>query len=175
MENGNDINRLVDKDLAKYYEKLSVITRSSTFSMARLMEIWKMNTGAYDTLIDYDRYHYPEAVKVVCSPPDCDETSQPIQFSRRGLLIEFTQPVNPHEIEIDLAGTGEFNVEFSRNNKALLWRHAQVNPHDESRLVFGDFPASIREKGIDQLFLYPYDKNTTYNLLKMDVHKQGGD
>jgi arabinofuranosyltransferase len=55
-ENGN---HLKDPNLAKYYDKLTVITRGDLFDSDRLAEIWKMNTGQYDHLIDFLAYRYP--------------------------------------------------------------------------------------------------------------------
>ena len=45
-------NEIRDGDLAAYYEKLSLITRGNLLDVNRLTEIWKMNLGAYNDLID---------------------------------------------------------------------------------------------------------------------------
>jgi len=45
-------NMIEDKCLAKYYDKLSIITRGNLFDGNRIQEIWKMNTGQYDYLVD---------------------------------------------------------------------------------------------------------------------------
>jgi len=45
-------NMIEDKCLAKYYDKLSIITRGDLFDANRIQEIWKMNTGQYDYLLD---------------------------------------------------------------------------------------------------------------------------
>jgi len=45
-------NVIEDKCLAKYYDKLSIITRGDLFGANRIQEIWKMNTGQYDHLLD---------------------------------------------------------------------------------------------------------------------------
>jgi len=45
-------NVIEDKCLAKYYDKLSIITRGDLFDANRIQEIWKMNTGQYDYLLD---------------------------------------------------------------------------------------------------------------------------
>ena len=52
-------NVIEDPDLALFYDKMSLITRGSLASPQRLLEIWKMNTGQYDYLINTDRYQYP--------------------------------------------------------------------------------------------------------------------
>ena len=45
-------NLIVDKNLAKYYEKLSIVIKGNIFEPGRLTEIWRLNTGYYDNLID---------------------------------------------------------------------------------------------------------------------------
>jgi arabinofuranosyltransferase len=44
-------NRIADKNLAVYYDRLSLITRGRLFDMNRCLEIWKMNTWRYNDLI----------------------------------------------------------------------------------------------------------------------------
>ncbi len=44
-------NQIADENLALYYEKLAIITRGEIFDWERIVEIWNMNTGKYDTLL----------------------------------------------------------------------------------------------------------------------------
>jgi len=45
-------NMIEDECLAEYYDKLSIITRGNLFDGNRIQEIWNMNTGKYDYLLD---------------------------------------------------------------------------------------------------------------------------
>ncbi|RJP52554.1 MAG: hypothetical protein C4583_06490 [Anaerolineaceae bacterium] len=45
------VNQIADSSLAKYYDALALITRGPLFSRARLIAIWKMNTGQFDSLL----------------------------------------------------------------------------------------------------------------------------
>lgn len=54
LESGR--NMICDEKLAGYYDKLSLITRGDLFAFGRLQEIWNMNAGKYDHLIDSDIY-----------------------------------------------------------------------------------------------------------------------
>ena len=45
-------NQIADPNLAVYYEKLSVITRSNPWSWERIQIIFDLNIGKYDTLLD---------------------------------------------------------------------------------------------------------------------------
>jgi len=50
LESGENV--IEDECLAKYYDKLIIITRGDLFDANRIQEIWKMNTGQYDYLLD---------------------------------------------------------------------------------------------------------------------------
>ena len=45
-------NRIADENLATYYDKLSFVIRGDLFDAGRLVEVWKLNTGAYDRYLD---------------------------------------------------------------------------------------------------------------------------
>lgn len=57
-------NALVDPGLAAYWDRLALVTRGPIFSRERLVTIWRMNRGAYDHLIDDERYRFAEAIRV---------------------------------------------------------------------------------------------------------------
>jgi arabinofuranosyltransferase len=44
-------NKIADKDIALYYDKLSLLTRGNLFAPQRLMTMVKMNLGYYDHLV----------------------------------------------------------------------------------------------------------------------------
>jgi arabinofuranosyltransferase len=50
LESGTPALR--DPNLAAYYEKLNIVTRGKIFDPARLVEIWRLNTGYYQPLIE---------------------------------------------------------------------------------------------------------------------------
>jgi arabinofuranosyltransferase len=52
-------NTLVDPGLARYYDKLLVITRGPLFSSERWKAIWGIHVGSYDAWIDRQRYRFP--------------------------------------------------------------------------------------------------------------------
>lgn len=45
-------SQIQDPSLAAYYEKLALVTRGSLLDWHRLVEIWNLNTGRYDYLIE---------------------------------------------------------------------------------------------------------------------------
>jgi hypothetical protein len=50
LETGTNV--IQNKDLALYFDKLRYVTRGPLFDIQRLIEIWKLNTGAYDYLLN---------------------------------------------------------------------------------------------------------------------------
>jgi len=59
-------NMIQDECLAKYYDKLSIITRGNLFDANRIQEIWNMNTGKYDYLLDAYIYGIENSQNSVC-------------------------------------------------------------------------------------------------------------
>lgn len=47
LQNGE--NQITDPNLAAYYDRLSVAIKSDLFASGRLQEIWRLNTGYYDS------------------------------------------------------------------------------------------------------------------------------
>ncbi|MFT5085736.1 MAG: arabinofuranosyltransferase [Candidatus Latescibacterota bacterium] len=55
----NDHNEIADPNLGLYYEVLAHVIRGSLLSSNRLLEIWRLNTGYYDHLINTRAYRFP--------------------------------------------------------------------------------------------------------------------
>ena len=52
-------NRLADPLLARYYDKILLITRAPLFGAERWKAIWGMHLGSYDSWIDRQAYRFP--------------------------------------------------------------------------------------------------------------------
>ncbi len=50
-------NRIADPNLSAYYDKLSFVIRGEFWDLARWREVWRLNTGAYDDLLDAYAFH----------------------------------------------------------------------------------------------------------------------
>ena len=48
----NDSIAIRNPNLATYYEKLTIVIRGKIFNVNRLVEIWRLNTGYYQPLLD---------------------------------------------------------------------------------------------------------------------------
>jgi len=45
-------NKIENMYLREYYDKLSLVTKGILFGFNRLVEIWNLNTGEYDYLVE---------------------------------------------------------------------------------------------------------------------------
>ena len=45
-------NKIEDANIALYYDKLSFVVRGELWSWSRLVEIWYLNTGRYNHLLE---------------------------------------------------------------------------------------------------------------------------
>ena len=105
-------NLIADENLARYYDKLLMITSGSLFDGARLREIWRMNTGAYQDLIDTGRYRYPNAVQ--------KEQQEVSRFIAEGTALDDSRLLHLGasglQIDLDTLSHGR-DLEVSINNQ----------------------------------------------------------
>jgi len=55
----NGENEIADRNLARYYDRLKMVIADPIWNWERLREIWRFNTGYYDSLIDREFYRNP--------------------------------------------------------------------------------------------------------------------
>ncbi len=92
-----------------------------------------------------------------------------LSWDERGILLVFDHLVYPEEISIEMVGEGNFDIVLSRDGKDPLWLSYSLTPQDEGMLKVGDLPDSIKKKGIDKIFIFPYDKKPPYYLVKLST------
>lgn len=68
-------NHIQDRRLAQYYKKLKLVVRGELFAPERLWEIWNINTGKYNHLIE--AYSYRRADRFVATLEIVNPTSHP--------------------------------------------------------------------------------------------------
>ena len=169
LESNVGANLITDKNLAEYYEHLKIITEGSTFSGERLAEIWKVNTGAYDALIDFNTYRYPDAARISCSDSGCNEGGQPVSLGMNGALLLFERPVYPEQITFEVDEEGQYDYELSLDEEALLLDDYTVTSEDNGQFEISSLPASVRKKGINKIFILPFDKKSPHALVKVTI------
>ena len=167
------VNVLQDKNLAAYYDKLTLITRGDLWSADRLGEIWNMNTGKYDYLINRSTYRYPELQHVKLSgitqptaegtPWDAPDNAR---FSESGIQVELEQPYHVKRIELSLAANASYQLVYLFRDSELatqmLWAHSQTA--DGMSVFFVEAPAAIATIGYDKLWLLPARGDGHYSL-----------
>ncbi len=108
------VNHIADSSLARYWDKLTLITRGELFSWQRLREIWKFNTGGYDYLLQ-GFLSQPQRVKY-------DKFSRP---KRQGTGYLAPSNILPHEpglcVELDgIQHAGRLEISVDSNDEYIL-------------------------------------------------------
>ena len=105
-------NLIADPQLARYHEKLKIITSGDLFSAERWSEIWKMNTGHYEHLINIEAYRHPSPEEIgrseraTMGEPIVFKPDPFMQFSGLGDIYlerrEFVQAAQTYRQALDL-------------------------------------------------------------------------
>ena len=117
-------NKLEDAQLREYYDKLLLITRGSLSDPRRLVEIWKMNTGQYEHLIQRDAYQYPgmqrisaEAVSTVwANGTDC---SMGIVMDDSGVEVQFPEILQAAWMQVGADHNDQYELVFLKAGEEL--------------------------------------------------------
>ncbi len=115
----NRNNQLADANLAKYYDALLLAIQGELVNPQRLAAIWKLNSGQYDRLIDFDTYRYPKLVLVQLDQFNQAEThssawdsAESFIFGESGIEIELGQRSQAKRIELSLDGDNAYQVVY---------------------------------------------------------------
>lgn len=156
-------NQLEDAKLAGYYDKLLLIMRGSLFDPARLLTIWKMNTGQYDHLIDPDAYvaqHLDRIGQDDVERPVADGTMLdaqgvvPIPYQGIEVVVEGIAKVSLIELSLDTNYT--YRIIFLREGNvvgSVLSDPELDNEGLRTRRI--SLPKEIGETGFDALHIRP--------------------
>jgi hypothetical protein len=171
-------NSLADSNLARYYEKLSIITRGSLGSGSRLLEIIKMNLGFYNdwlkaylekqtvyrrpTLIrlNYEDVSSRRVTDVRWNGPDC------IVMSSKGIEIVLPEVKYSRRIALSLDDNDIYEVIFRRGGEDVTSYFVHVSRLHSYGLKAEtyDVPAIAREKGFDLIAVKPATGLEGYSL-----------
>jgi len=173
-------NMIADPNLATYYDKLRLITRGGLFDRQRLVEIWKMNTGQYDALIDRDAYRYPGMIKKVAAevdspspaPTNCQSTAA-VVMEDSGVEISLVQPSLAGQLEINLDHNDRYRVVYYLGSQELA---QQIIPTAylpdpggiSSRTV--TVPEKAQTAGFNRVRVFPFAGEEPYCLGSFSLH-----
>lgn len=166
-------NMIADPALAEYYDKLCLITRGGLFDPARLVEIWKMNTGQYNNLIDRDVFRYPGMVRInyadvssEAEPADC-QSAGAVVMQDSGMEIVFPEAVKTTRLEIALDHNDSYLVEYYLNSQKLAQQIIPTallpDPGGISARTVA-VPSKTASSGFDRVRIFPYTGDASYCL-----------
>jgi arabinofuranosyltransferase len=114
---------LVDKKLASFNEKLSRVTQGPLLDIDRLREIWNLNLGRYDHLIDIKYYQSPpRTMKRLAEVRQATDIDRPLYVSPNGLEIQFDEQIVPPVLELSLSSSEWYEVLYLRSDEIVAHR-----------------------------------------------------
>ncbi|HLF91732.1 MAG TPA: hypothetical protein VI451_22530 [Anaerolineales bacterium] len=171
-------NAIKDPNLALYYDKLSLITRGPLFRKTRLIEIFKMNLGYYDDLIDWDKYRYPELVHLsldenLTHPKSSDlhwDDPENILFGDSGIEIRLEESSHARWLEISLSSDDDFLVLFLLGGQEIARQKIRAPQYPEGGAAVHQVfvPSKTQETGFDSFRILPvYGENFSLGHVKI--------
>lgn len=162
-------NRLLDPDLARYYDELARITRGRLFDPRRWESIAKMNLGLYDRLVDHDRYRFPGLARLTlaeaAAPVPAEiptESSDLSGLPTLGVRVDLGALQRAPVVTVTLGG-GEHLVAFLRGGHVAASTRTVV-AGDERDATPGattiPVPGAASRRGYDTLLIVPVRKST---------------
>lgn len=106
-------NRLLDENLAIYYDKLRAVIQGDLRDPARLAEIWRLNTGVYRALIDAERYRFPNIQRLDVPLEDADGLRSaavqlgedtPLALGAQGVRLHLSAPIAASHLDLGFDG-----------------------------------------------------------------------
>ncbi len=178
-------NQLEDKQLAKYYDRLSIIIHSPILNLTRFKTIIKMNMGSYDHLIDTFHYAYSTVRKVSFEDMQayypgfvqgiCTET-EAASFKSHGILISIPEEKqHATHVVLGLPNNLRFQVLFYDENREVLEK-IQINPTDLDKIVYPNILQVSEETvahGYQEVHILPNGAEGTYCLSFIDLNNTG--
>lgn len=174
-------NVIADPKLALYYDKLSLIVKGKLFDTQRLIEIWKMNTGQYDDLIDKDFYRYPTMKHVDLSSLSREKREDGTPCSAKGVLkltdsgVEIQLPSVTHasNISLSLDHNDRYQVQYMLGGQEVAMQDVPVAYlPDPGGLMRRELivPRRAIISGYDRIRVFPFSGEEEYCLGDMQLN-----
>ncbi len=168
------VNRIKDPDLAQLYEKISLITRGPLVSRARLVEIFKLNTGQYDHLVDWEAYRYPEMLEKqhgeglrTPKPPETpsDDSSNTL-FGPSGLIISLQETTHAPTLELTLDSDDAYRIIYLHAGEVVASQNLSAPQFPEGGLALHILaaPPEAVATGYDQIQVFPIFGSPPFSL-----------
>jgi arabinofuranosyltransferase len=174
-------NRFTDESLALFYNKLAFVTRGNLFDLERLREIWNLNTGKYDHLIDYPRYRYGEQVVPLSALSEVKSEGTPwdaegnIIFPEAGVQIALERIYHAKSWEVSLDHNDDYQVLYFHGNTEIgAQQIAAKNSTDGLAVYQVAVPNATAEQGYNRIVIYPLRGDTMYSIGHIRLLKETG-
>lgn len=119
LETGRNVIR--DRDLARLYDVLRLVTRGPLFGAGRLEAIWELNVGRYDWLVDEDFYRHAEMPRLrladvgEAKPAGYRWDARGTRvFKSDGLQVDLGRESHARRIVLSLDGNDRYELRFMR-------------------------------------------------------------
>lgn len=165
-------NQLTDPALAQYYDKLILITQGDLFDSNRLREIWHMNLGHYDNLINFDAYRYPNLVRLplaAVQKPQAQGTALDsegvVKFTVHGIEIGLETAVHNTQLEISLDNNDDYQIIYF-NGSLEVGHQTLAAPYTPDGLAIHtvDIPTTVAQSGFDRMRIFPTRGDDVFGL-----------
>lgn len=124
VETGRNV--IQDPNLHAFWEKLQVVISGPLFSTERFREIWRLNTGAYDHLVDTQFYRKPKRLELDAKDLANGRTNGRFDAAgntllyRNGARVRLDAAQRPRALDIALGCGTEYRIKLFRGRKLVL-------------------------------------------------------
>jgi len=170
LRSGN--NQIADRQLGLYYEKLRTVTRGPLFDAARLREIWRLNTGQYDHLIDRDAYRLPHLVRVSLADVAVPQVAGTMWNARgntlfydSGVEIALGMMARAARIEVSLDANDAYQVVYLNGTRTVGEQIVKASNRQSALAVYTlTVPRRAIRCGYERIRIFPLHGDETYVL-----------
>jgi arabinofuranosyltransferase len=157
-------NQIKDEQLAAYYDQLAQIVRGPIWTADRFKAIARMLLGRYDSLIDRERYTFPERMEMKISQmSEAKPLGAPLKhpdnykLGFQGLLLDLETLSHAPQVEISLDPEHTYQVRYMLNGEEIGRQNVRAYFTADSGLALTllDVPRRVVRQGFDHLWVIP--------------------
>ena len=165
LESGE--NRIVDRGLAEFYQRLHEIVSGPIFSASRWRTIVAMQLGRYDRLIERADYRHPRPVSlaVTLAPvEDADawrSASAGMLLPMAGVIVDLSEPSHRERLSLCTVARGRLRVRLLHGQvEAARLPDSDVSASADSGWTTFAVPSAVAAAGYDRIhveMVYAFD------------------
>jgi arabinofuranosyltransferase len=163
-------NRFPDKRLGDYYDRLCTIIRGPIFRWHRFPVIWKMNTGAYNYLIERYLTEPPEVPLAQLSAPVRDATVWNVPgatvLSPAGIMVDLGEVRRFSFLDVSLDHNDGYRITYLRNGRVVGEQESPAQIHKQVGIWLRRLavPAAVAADGADRIWVKPVRGDGMYSV-----------